>query len=424
MYKNNKKVTQRTVVVVDPYTSGSLYAPAFKAQGVRVIAVLSTEQTPSVYTTSFRKQDFDAIVKAHGDFEDVVATLKSEDPICIITGSEIGVELTDKLVCRILPQYANVESLATARRHKGDMAKAVATAGLPFIKQICSADATEVQQWLESQGLENSDLVIKPAKSAGTDDVTRVPGAKNWLSVFNDILGTTNKLGGKNVDLVVQEYVTGTEYVIDTFSHNGNHSVANICQYTKKDNGNFIAIYDKMQWLPPQTNVYDELVNYTKATLDAVGLRFGTAHVEIMITPSGPKLIEIGARPHGGGHPVYCRLATGDSQLDRAVRYFTSSEPIPESYELKTNVQVVFLICESHGYVKNAQCLEAINDLASFETSAVNVKNGDSVEPTKDLWGAQCFGFVVLKSDSLEQIHADYLRIRALEKELQFDSQP
>jgi len=307
------------------------------------VAVLTTEQPPNVYATSFNEADFAQIIKAHGDYDCVVKQLNVLKPVCIVAGCESGVELTDRLITSLLPQYGNDMSLASARRHKGDMGKAVSAAGLDTIKQVCTSNEHDVSLWLQHEKLENSNLIIKPSKSAGTDDVTRILNGKGWQTIFNNMVGTTNKLGLVNDDLIVQEYITGTEYVIDTFSFNGNHSICDICEYRKRQNGDFIAIYDSMKWLSPHFEHYDVLIDYTKKVLDAVGLKYGTAHIEVMLTKNGPKLIEIGARPHGGGHPIFCRLATGDSQLDRAVRYFTSVQNIPMSYELSSYLQVVFL---------------------------------------------------------------------------------
>lgn len=405
-------------VIVDPYSSGAFYAPAFAKQGVPVIAVQTALTPPDVYATSYRPEDFQQILVAEGDLTQLVAKLKVLKPRCILTGCESGVELTDAIAPLVVKNVANDVSKSSARRHKGDMAKAIIQAGLAAIPQLCTRDKEKVRAWLEHEGLNGHDLVIKPPKSASTDGVTRIRQGEGWEEIFDGMLNTTNRLGLINDELVIQEYISGVEYVVDTVSYEGMHSVSDICRYTKIDNGNYMAIYDCMEWLPPTVPVYAELVNYTKSVLDAVGMRFGCAHVELMLTSSGPRLIEVGARPHGGGHPRFCRVATGDSQVDRMVSYFMGDRYIPPSFKLMQSVLVVFLICKQAGYVRNAEVLNQVSDLESYYDATIHIYNDDWLEPTKDLFASLDLGFVVLAHEDRQQVMQDYQQIRAIERQL------
>jgi biotin carboxylase len=409
------------VVIVDPYSSGAFFAPAFMEAGVSVVAVLSSPTPPDVYAASYRPQDFAQIIVATEDLTAVIHQLRTLRPRCVMPGCESGVELADAIASQVVEDVANVPEKASARRHKGDMAAAVAQAGLPSITQLCTDDAVEVEKWLYQENLIGRDLVIKPPRSASTDGVTRVAKGANWREVFDEMLGKYNRLGILNDKLVVQEYVVGIEYVVDTVSYGGKHSVSDICQYHKIDNGQYMAIYDSMEWLPPTIPMYDQIVNYAYKVLDAVGVRFGAAHIEIMLTEAGPRLIELGARPHGGGHPRFCRVATGDSQVDRMVRYFTQQGSLPDSFELMTHVLVVFLICRTEGSVNNAEILDQIRELPSYHFSMINIRNNDWLKPTQDLFASLDLGFVVLAHEDRSQLIDDYKLIRTLEEQLQLD---
>lgn len=412
---------QGPVVIVDPYSSGACFAPAFREVGVPVVAVVSSPAPPEVYASSYRPEDFSQIIIATSDLSEVVNKLRELRPRCVLPGCESGVELADALAAQVVEDVANVPEKASARRHKGDMAAAVAQAGLPLIAQLCTDDADEVEEWLYQADLIGRDLVLKPPKSASTDGVTRVPKGDCWREIFNEMLGKRNRLGILNEKLVVQEYTAGIEYVVDTISYEGKHSVSDICRYHKIDNGQYMAIYDSMEWLPPTIPVYDQLVDYARGVLDAVGMRFGTSHIEVMLTEHGPRLIEIGTRPHGGGHPRFCRVATGDSQVDRAVRYFTRQGAIPDSFKLITHVLVVFLICRVEGTVSNAEIFEQVRELHSHHFSVINIRNNDWLEPTKDLFASLDLGFVVLAHEDQPQVMADYELIRSLEQQLKLD---
>lgn len=411
-------------VIVDPYSSGALYAPAFRDAGVPVVALQTAASPPDVYAASYRPEDFSEIIVAGVDPTDAIARLRELRPRCVLAGCESGVELTELVAPLVVPGLANRPETAAARRHKGAMAEAVARAGLPIIEQICTDDPDEVEAWLTRMGLHGRDLVIKPPKSASTDGVTRVPGGAGWRDVFASMLGRSNRLGLVNDRLVVQEYCRGVEFVIDTASFDGVHSVNDICRYHKIDNGGYMAVYESMEWMPPTLPEYRELVAYAFGVLDAVGMRCGAAHVELMLTERGPRLIELGARPHGGGHPQFCRLATGDSQLDRVVRCFTSGAPLPPSYDLEQHVRVMFLIARSTGYVKNAAVLEQVRELETHHFSKIAIRDGARLETTKDLFGSLDLGFVVLAHCDLHRVEADARRVRELEQALVLTPEP
>ncbi|WDZ83714.1 ATP-grasp domain-containing protein [Micromonospora cathayae] len=401
-------------VIVDPYSSGALYAPALTAAGVPVVAVLSAPQPPEVYAASYRPHDFAETVVVTGDTGPAVTRLRELRPRCVLPGTESGVEVADAIAPLVVPERANVPGLAAARRHKGEMAAAVRRAGLPVPAQLCTADPDEVARWLVASGLTGRDLVIKPPKSAGTDGVTRVRAGGDWRAAFFGLLGTRNQLGIPNDRVLVQEYVSGDEYVVDTFSHDGRHTVADVCRYRKIDNGGHMAVYESMDWLPPDAPEVTEVVAYARAVLDAVGLRFGAAHTEIMRTPDGCRLIEVAARPHGGGHPRFCRVATGDSQLDRAVRHLTGGT-VPTGYTLRRHVRVVFLISRAAGTVTNAEILDGVHTVPSLLHASIGVRTGDRIEVTTDLFGSLDLGFAVLAHEDPAVVEADHRRIRQLE---------
>lgn len=405
-------------VIVDPFSSGVFYAPAFKQAKVPVIAVLSRPEPPLVYLPSFHPEDFPEVIRFAGDYEPVVQRLRQLAPRCVLPGTECGVELADELAARVTPEVANDPTLISARRHKGDMVEAVARAGLPVLAQICTKDPMAVAAWIDRENLVGRDLVVKPPKSASTDGVTRIHAGQGWHEVFHAQLGKTNQWDVINDRMIVQEYATGTEFVIDLFSYESIHTVTNVCRYQKVENGPHMAVYDSMEWLPMDDPAVPGLIDYTKGVLNAIGVRFGASHVEVMLTKAGPRLIEVNARPHGGGQPRFCRVATGDSQVDRAVRYFTGLGEIPENYELLKNLCVVFLISRASGVVRNIEIFDAVRELPSYHFATIPIRNGERVQRTKDLLTTLALGFVVLVHKDQKQIRTDYEAVREIERGL------
>ncbi|AHG20832.1 hypothetical protein Z042_15380 [Chania multitudinisentens RB-25] len=407
---------ERYAIIVDPYSSGSLFAAIFAQMGCKVIAVLSEPEPPDVYAASYRPDDFAAIYVAATELQDsLILQLRDYNPICMLTGCESGVELAEKLAPLVVPELSNDKELALARRDKGLMGQAVIDAGVPMMRQICSNDLSKVITWLYQNELVGNDLVVKPPKSASTDGVKKITKGEGLKEAFYNLLNHPNRLGIINDRVLVQEYLSGTEYVVDTFSYKGIHTVCNICKYIKLDNSNGMAIYDRMEWLSPDDPVVDVLASYAKEVLNALGICFGNSHVEIMLTKNGPRLIEIGARPHGGGHPRLCFIATGDSQVHRSVRYFAQNIIPPPKYQLLKYMTVVFFHAMQESVVTNIERLHALKDLPSFLDGNIHIREKQTVPATRDLFATLALGFIVLASNDQAQIEHDIYIVREVE---------
>jgi biotin carboxylase len=409
------------VVIVQPYSSGNMYAPALRRAGFSPCAVTLRSAAP--LAGSHRPADFDHHLEyGAGDAEPVTSRLigpvlerlRELDPVAVIPGEQHGVMLADQLAAVLTPERANLPELASARWHKGDMYAAVAAAGLPVIKSLCTSDPDEVAGWLRSERLEGCDLVVKPANASGTDGVSMLPAGAGCRAAVAGLAGSVSKHGIQLTDVIVQEYIHGVEYAVDTFSHDGEHTVTDIVRYRKMSSGGRMAIYESMEFLPFDAPGHDELLRYARRVLDALGIRFGVAHTEIMVTDHGPLLIEMNARPPGGQQPWACELATGDNLIDRTVRYLSGDAEIRSDYDLDMTVLVVFFAVRSAGQVSGISGLNAITDLPSCCHLKINVADGDYVPETADLMDAHKLGVAVLGHPDPAQVHADHLEVRRI----------
>jgi biotin carboxylase len=416
-------MSRPVVAVVEPYSSAAMLAPALRDRGLSPVAVInqaSPEYASYPYRPTLRVQDWDAVVNHHGDIDATIDRLGALAPRAVIPaleGSALG--LAQQLADALTPGCANVAELLDARRHKYVMHEAVAAAGLPVIRQICTADAGEVAAWIEREGLTGHDLVVKPPASAGTIGVSLAPRGEGWREQFTALLGTRNKTGVLSEQVLVQEHVTGTECVVDTVSYGGRHSITDLLRYRRVRLGEGMAVYDSVEWIPYDLDAYGELVDYGLRALDAVGLRHWAAHTEIMMTGDGPRLLEINPRLAGAGNPAVTKIATGESQVTRIVDVCAGrGTDLPAGFTLRRRVMAVFLIAHSTGVVRNAEILEKARLLPSYHSPVRLVKTGDNVEATTDILTSMMMGYVILAHERAEQVYADREAIRELEKEL------
>lgn len=410
------------VVLAEPFSSASLIPAALREAGIAPVALIDPSVAGIGVLTAFRDDEYVAVVEHHGDDAATAERIRALGTVVgVVPGTDRIEGLCGRLGQILTPDRVNVPELAAARRNKYLSHQAVAAHGLDIIKQTYAADHAEIAAWIEREGLAGRDLVVKPATSAGTDGVGFALGGKGWQDLVDGLLGTVNRYGAVNDKVLVQEYITGMEYAIDTVSYDGRHSLTDITRYRKVQNANGWAIYDNVEWLPYDLDEYGHVLDYTFGCLDAVGFRYWAAHTEVMDTEHGMRLVEINPRPAGAMKPLCSEVATAgeSSQVSRIVDICAGRGPgLPPGFTLHQRVMAVFLIAETSGVVRNAEIFDRARDLPSYNRPVFLVRTGDRVEATTDLVSSMTMGYILLAHDDVEQVYADREAIRALEKEL------
>ncbi|HAT6820142.1 TPA: ATP-grasp domain-containing protein [Legionella pneumophila] len=403
----------RPVVIVDPLSSGIELAPAFKARGIPAIAVTLKPLDWIGFGANMQTSDFIEIIP---DQPNLVEVLAKYDPIAIIPGTEEGVPLAEALAITLTPQFANDPEKSQNRLHKALMQKALQEAGVPALKTLNTASESEVEAWIRTNGLIDSPLIIKPPVSAGSDKVFHIPARGDWKKEFNRVLSEPSKITGKNNEtVVVQEQAIGTEFAVGTVSANGKHYLAHLIQYNKTSFNDRKTVYDYVEFVPYSQERYGELFEYTQKALDALGVCWGAAHNEIMLTKDGPRLIETGARMCGGPVVGFAREATGSSQADKLVEIYVDGGVSTEEYVFKKTVVPVFLKSPAKGKISNVEAFAELSKLPTFLNEHIWFKNGDLVPQTVDYLTS--IGIIGLAGDR-KSILLDYEKIRNMESKL------
>ncbi|WP_439659944.1 ATP-grasp domain-containing protein [Lentzea sp. HUAS TT2] len=405
-----------SIVVVDPYSAGKGIAPAFARRGVDAIAVLTTERPPAGLASTWNPDDYREIHVLH-DLDELAAKLAVHDPIAVVPGTETGVEAAETLSELIAPGRSNVLTLSSARRDKWQMAVALRTAGVPHLRQISSDRVDEVAAWLRREGLENSPIVLKPQESGGADDVFVAMPGDDWRAKFHRILGCVNKLDIRNDKVLVQELAVGTEYEVDTYSIDGEHGLVAVWRYAKQRRGDRLGIYLSNTLVESGEPVVGVLFDYVCQVLEATGVRNGPAHVEVMITPEGPRLIEIGARLAGAEQQELTLLGTGESQITRMVRHRVDGDTSVGRYSRRQHVKSVYLSSPAAGELGNSVRFDELASLLpSYQSDALAYREGSTVPRTDDLWTS--LGSVVLATTDADQLERDVAMVREIESGL------
>ncbi|WP_030214478.1 ATP-grasp domain-containing protein [Streptomyces bikiniensis] len=378
MHENNAPV-----VMVDVYAPTMRLARAFQEEGHPVVRVQSTPQIPPVYRP-FRTDEFSADIIHEGDFETTLEAVAAHDPVAVLTGGELGVELADRL-SQALGLATNGTRMSAARRHKYTQTEMIKAAGLPGTRQHLPASAEDAAAWHRELG---GRAVVKPVRSAGNDHVTFSESPDETAAAYDKIMSARNIFAVRNEGVVVQEHLDGTEYVVNTVSCQGRHRVTDVWRYMKISANGVSDRISAAVSVPLGSPERARLSAYALDVLDALEVRYGPAHLEIMLTDAGPRLVEAGIRLCGADAAYFARLAAGESQIERTVDAYLRPDSflatLSAAQSTKQHVAMAYLTSPVSGTLASYPLLPQVEALDSFHNLHIAVPEGGRLPLTVD----------------------------------------
>ncbi|MFJ4771069.1 ATP-grasp domain-containing protein [Streptomyces uncialis] len=375
----------RNIAIVDTYATSRRLAQKFREAGFACVRVQSSEETPAFYRSSpFNPDDFAANIVHSGSLHETLGKLAAFQPVAVIAGGETGVELADAL-SEALGLLSNGTRLSSARRNKYTMIETVRAAGLRAAEQLLIGSKGQLQRWHEQIG---GRIVVKPARSAASDGVHFCDSPEEAVAAYEELLGKENILSESNEAVVAQEYLVGTEYFLNTVSRAGRMHVCDIWRTVRADVNGIPDLLAGFYIVPVEGAVQEKLISYATASLDALGIEYGPAHIEIKMTPDGPCLVEVGARVGGADSPYYAELATGESQLNWSVDAYTDPERFDarcsEPYRMRQHFASVVMMSPSKGTLRSYPFMSRVEQLESLYDIRPTVNPGDPITYSVD----------------------------------------
>jgi biotin carboxylase len=373
------------IVMVDAYAAVRSLVLEFREQGCSVVRVQSTRDVPFVYRSApFVPDDFVADIIHDGDLAATADAVAAFAPVAVVSGGEVGVEFADLLAERLgLP--GNGTALSAARRDKHLMVETVRAAGLRAARQLWATDADELAAWHRELG---GRVVVKPPRSAGSQGVSFCDTPEESVAAFRSLADADDVFSQPNNGAVAQEYLPGTEYMVNTVSRDGRHHVCDVWRTSRVSANGIVDLCDALSLIDSGSRVVRPLTDYAFRVLDALGIRHGPAHLEIRMTPAGPCLVEVGARIAGGGIPASAGLGIGESQLEWTVDAYTRPERFHARaggpYEVRRYCAIAGMVSPVEGVLSEYRGIEEIEGLESFHTLATLVKPGQEIRRTVD----------------------------------------
>ncbi|WP_103502561.1 MULTISPECIES: ATP-grasp domain-containing protein [unclassified Streptomyces] len=402
-------------VVVDGYSAGNFYPAAFAAQGADVVHVQSTPEL----MPAMAPPDLDAYRAniTSSDESVLAALLRTLDPVCVIAGQESAVPLADRL-SEAVGVPGNGSALSAARRDKYEMIETLRRAGVRCARQLKTAEPDAAVAWAEEHG--EYPVVVKPLSSAASDGVSVCDGPDAVRAAARTVLASPNMFGAANSEILVQSYLRGTEYIVDTVSCGGSRYVCGIWEYEKTLLPNGKNIYNRDLLVDAATDpVAAELTAYADQVLAALGIAWGPAHAEIIVTDQGPVLVEVGTRLNGNLSAPFHDVCLGHNQAALTAQAYTGPEEFRSRYGGRTYTRrqpaiVYNTPTELDGVVASVDetAVAEIRSLESVLSATVKHAPGARITPTADLLTSSMRVFLTAPDEAV--LEAGYEKVRSL----------
>ncbi len=441
---NSVVPTPPTVVLVDPFSTGVMLQQRLFDSGYQIIVVFSDRSQPVARDKHFQrsghpKDHFAAVIVHEGTIEDTIAQILAvtTNIAAVMCGSEHGVFLEDAIADSLNGELGSTHLKSsglpstTIKVDKHAQANIIRQAGLAAVHEKLARTDDDVRAFLAEKKSDDVKFVVKPQTGAGSVGVSFCDSEQAVWDAFHTILAGEHKshCGDKyrhytHAGVLLQEYLEGAEYIVDSVVCNGVIKTTASFKYDKRpyNDGSFVCFSKELLVVGDEPEVL-EVIEYTENVLKAVGFENGAIHGEIIYTKNrGPVLVELNCRLHGGNAQwvLPAQACMGYNQLDILMNAYLDGgkgafAEIPSrpstAYKYCHQVKMRTRLEGTLDYVIPEQ-LNRIKALASYVEHFFSVTPGDRLRRTKDMPSVP--GEVTLIHEDRAVLAADYNKLNEI----------
>ncbi|MEU5686457.1 hypothetical protein DEJ48_34675 [Streptomyces venezuelae] len=237
--------------------------------------------------------------------------------------------------------------------------------------------------------------VVKPVALAGSRGVFlwREPRDRAAWTTLVDTYGYDGPF-------LVEEYLRGPEYSVETLSQDGVHRVVGVTEKVLGPPPLFVEV-GHVHPAPLPADRRRAVEELAVRFLTVCGYRFGPAHTEVIWTERGPRIVESQARLGGDRIPRLVELAAG-LDMERAV--FAGLAGAPAEVPEPTATAAVRFFTFPPGRVDAIRGLERLQRLPYVDELTLRLRPGDTVGEVRDSKARQ--GHVIVSGSTPGQTRA------------------
>lgn len=289
--------------------------------------------------------------------------------------------------------YLSVED-ALCATDKSKMRERLSKFGLPNPEFFVIKNFTDLHQLLNTR---NDEMILKPSDSSGSRGINMVSKRTNNLE---EIYLETKSFSKNNI-VLLEERLIGPEVSVESITINGCTHIIAITDKVTTGIPNFVELgHNIPSMLTEEIQVL--IKNIVQRAIEAIGIRNGPSHTELIITGQGPKIVEIGARLGGDfitSHLV--PLATGVNIVKQSLLLAMGKHVSLETETLPAAAAIRYLKHKS-GVLEELVIPKHMKNIEKFGFSC---KKGDFINELSS--SAKRVGYVICKrSNAKEAIKA------------------
>ncbi len=296
------------------------------------------------------------------------------------------------------------------------VAKACESCGLPgisFDTAIKATDKGEMIKAFEAAGVEHPWYYIVPDHTALGDVIERL--------TYPCIMKPTDNAGSRGVVLchnreelenkyeyshhesrggavIIEEYLQGPEFSIEVMVVNGEPHVLQITDKLTTGAPHFVEMGHSQPTRQNEDNS-EKISDLACCAVKAVGINVGSAHVEMILTKDGPKMVELGARMGGDCITTHLvPLSTGIDMVGCTIQ-LACGEKI--DIEPKFNRGSAIRYFDAHnGTIKAIEGIEEAKQIAGVQEISIIHQVGEMIGEIGS--STDRVGFVIAQGETAE----------------------
>lgn len=176
----------------------------------------------------------------------------------------------------------------------------------------------DIAECIEAVSFIRGYCMVKPVDNSGSRGVSLLKDVDNMAAIY-----AAYEYSSKNSrcgNIIVEEFMQGSEVSVETMSVDGVCYVIQITDKVTTGAPYFVEMgHSQPSILPVITQ--EKISQLAIEAVNAIGILDGPAHVEIIVTTNGPKIVELGARLGGDSITTHLvPLSTGINMVELAIK--------------------------------------------------------------------------------------------------------
>ncbi|MEU9373779.1 ATP-grasp domain-containing protein [Streptomyces sp. NPDC048255] len=233
------------------------------------------------------------------DFEDEAGLFAAGEALAarhlvagVVTWAEGHLTAVARLAEHLALATTSVESVRTCRDKAASRA-VFATHGVPSAQ---STAANSLDEALAAAKAIGYPVVVKPASVGGSIGVTKAETQHDLAAAYAFATRGVQLHGGDNTVVLVEEYLSGEEVSVECVTYQG---VTTSVAVTRKELGPEPLFEEIGHTLAADDPLLATVAPIAASAVEATGTVNGIQHVELRLTTSGPRVIEVNGRIGG-----------------------------------------------------------------------------------------------------------------------------